>query len=304
MNRFLPFLTGSYSTAPGLAPLSRGSDGFTKVFDIDEDYPKYIENKQRCRQEDLTKYHATAAWRDDTRNAVNQYLAAQLIKEYPTIFSSDGRTLTNAKLDLSFAMNEDEIGRQGFESVFDALCSQVPEDVAVVQLDGVNDSLAAIHLCSPNHWDPRSKIGRPFNEIHVPVPEITRTVKNYPVMFRMVIDKGPFTRFAWGVATDDRLNHHPEPPRGTDPDVWRGRRADHDHTKFFVRVERQNLIGLARVDAFIFTIRTYFYSVESLATAERHALKEAVSTMTQASLEYKGMARLKEELFRKLEEPT
>ncbi len=85
-------------------------------------------------------------------------------------------------------------------------------------------------------------------------------------MLKMIIDKEPFTRFAWGISTDDRLNHHPEPPVGYDPEEWRGRKFS---DQFFVRVERQNLIGLKEVDAFIFTIRTYFYDVEALNSEEK-----------------------------------
>ncbi len=301
MRRFLPFLTGNYSTAPGLTPLSRGSDGFTKVFDIDETYSKYIDNKVQCRAENLSKYHSTADWSQDTQESVTHYLTQQLLAEYPETFLKKDQRIHISSTGSSFSLDEIEVTKDGFVSVFDACCSHVPEDIAVVQLRGQQDKLVAIHLCSPNHWDPRTKVGKPFNEIHVPVPEIDRTVKNYSVMLRMVIDKGPFTRFAWGVSTDDRLNHHPEPPPGIGDQVWRGRRSDGEGTKFFIRVERQNLIGLADVDAFIFTIRTYFYPVNSLSGPERTALKQAVNTMSQASLQYKGMHALKDELFRALE---
>jgi len=55
-----------------------------------------------------------------------------------------------------------------------------------------------------------------------------------------------------------------------------------------VRVERQNLIGLKEVNAFIFTIRTYFYNVADLSGDEKISLIKAVGSMTDAALEYKG----------------
>jgi hypothetical protein len=261
MKKYLPFMTGVYTTAPGIAR----SEG--QIFEVDENYEEYIENKRRCRAEDISKYYCTHDFRDNTRAAVIDFL-----KSFSNTASSD----------------------------FDTLCSQFQEDIAVVQLDGEKDWLAAIHLCSPNHWDPRTKIGKPFDAIHTPVPEIGRTVKNYMVMLKMIVDKEPFARFAWGIATDNRLNHHPEAPPGYDLNDWRGRRLVDENTEFFVRVEKQHLIGLKEVNAFIFTIRTYFYNIKDLDQEQRTALAKAINSMTPASLEYKGMDTLKSDLLRRL----
>jgi hypothetical protein len=272
MNRYLPFMSGVYTTAPGLTPLR----GDQKVFDEDEHYREYIENKNRCRAEDISKYYCEHNFSERTSRAVTDFLFTRIHTEYPGLLDFD---------------------RDTFPSLFDAICTHLQEDLAVIQLEGERDWLAAIHLCSPNHWDPRQKIGRPFNEIHIPVPGIERTVKNYPVMLKMVVEKEIFTRFAWGVATDDRLNHHPEPPPGYDVADWRGRRVADKDTEFFVRVERQNLIGLKDVNAFIFSIRTYFYKVAGLSAEEKAALAKAVKSMTNESLEYKGMNNFKNELL-------
>jgi len=271
MKKFLPFTTGVYSTAPGLMPLRD-----QKIFDVDEHYQEYIANKNRCRAEDITKYYCEHNFDGRTNRAVTDFLFSRVHDEYPGLLDFD---------------------RDTYDSLFDAICSHLQEDVAVVQLDGDRDWLAAIHLCSPNHWDPRKKIGRPFNEIHTPVPNFERTVKNYQVMLKMVVEKDIFTRFAWGVATDDRLNHHPEPPPGYDITEWRGRRVADENTEFFVRVERQNLIGLKDVNAFIFTIRTYFYKVTDLSVDEKVNLIKAVNSMSPESLEYKGMSGFKNQLL-------
>ena len=266
-------MSGVYTTAPGLAPLSRGTD---KIFDIDEHYQEYIDNKNRCRSEDISKYYCEHNFSERTSLAVTDFLFTQLHSEYPGTLDFD---------------------RDTYPSLFDAICSHLQEDLAVVQLDGERDWLAAIHLCSPNHWDPRTKIGRHFSDIHIPVPGIERTVKNYPVMLKMIVEKDTFTRFAWGIATDRRLNHHPEPPPGYDTTEWRGRRAADANTEFFVRVERQNLIGLKDVNAFIFTIRTYFYKVAELNAEEKAVLAKAVNSMTDAALTYKGMLGFKDQLL-------
>ena len=99
----------------------------------------------------------------------------------------------------------------------------MPEDVVICQLAPEQDWLAAIHLCAPNHWAAHDKIGKPFNVVHGNIPGMEKINQHYFKMLELLVQKGPFTRFAWGLATDNRLNHHPEPPLGFDPILWQGR---------------------------------------------------------------------------------
>ena len=108
-------------------------------------------------------------------------------------------------------------------------------------------------------------------------------------MLESIIHKGPFTRFAWGIATDTRWNHHPTAPQGIDADEWYGRKAEGAQSKFYVRSERQNLVGFPGVNAFLFTIRTYFYDIDTLEQHEKFALSEALNSMSEATLAYKGL---------------
>ncbi len=278
-------MSGVYTTAPGMTPLSRSTDT-PKALDIDESYLSYLKNKEECRKEDITKYHCVHDFGDSTRTAVITSIVDRMTTEYPDVFQLSGDELRNLKTGESISLRESSHGTK-YISVFDALCSQLQEDVAVVQMSGDKDWLTAIHLCSPNHWDPRTKIGRPFDQIHTPVPGIERTVRNYQVMLKMIIDKDPFTRFAWGISTDTRLNHHPESPSGRDENA----------NEFYVRVERQNLIGLKGVSAFIFTIRTYFYHLSELDEKERTTLGRAIESMPDETLTYKGMRGLKDRIL-------
>jgi hypothetical protein len=297
MKKFLPFMSGVYTTAPGLTALSRSTDT-SNALDIDENYFSYLENKEECRREDISKYHCVYEFGEKTRSAVIGCLVGRMTSEYPEVFHRNGDFLTNLKTGESIPLDDTRTPDIKYISVFDALCSQLQEDIAVVQLSGEKDWLTAIHLCSPNHWDPRTKIGKPFNEIHTPVPGIERTVRNYQVMLKMIIDKEPFTRFAWGIATDKQLNHHPEVPPGKDVGEWSGRRMNDDASEFYVRTERQNLIGLSPADAFIFTIRTYFYKVSELEEGERKSLAKAINSMTDETLGYKGMMGMKDWVLR------
>jgi len=108
-------------------------------------------------------------------------------------------------------------------------------------------------------------------------------------MLVTAVQKGPFFRFAWGLATDTRLNHHPDPRPGFDPAAWQGRSVLAEGGQLYLRVERQTINGLPACNAFLFTIRTYFYTIDELTATEKKALVMAVESMSPESLEYKGL---------------
>ena len=291
--RYLPFLSGIYTTAPGLVSTTRAEGYDALVFQIDESYSLYLENKKACREEGIHKYYCEERMQPETMRSVNEYLVKQLAQEHPQQFEVNytERQFTNTTTGEVFCWNEDWLSIRGncYESLFDALCSQVQEDIAVVQLTNDEDWIAAIHLCSPNHWAPGEKIGRPFSAAHAPVPGMEKTLQHYRKMLESVIHAStPFTRFAWGIATDTRLNHHPIPPPDKDDSYWQGR-AHHKNNGWFIRTERQNLVGLAETNAFLFTIRTYFYRVDELNQQEKSLLSKALQSMSPAALEYKGL---------------
>lgn len=294
----LPFLSGIYSTGPGLVPLSKNGLPDNRIFDIDDDYDDYIRNKSECRKE-LAKHFCTKDFNPATELNACNYIARELARSYPEKFRYDetsGEKMLENRItgeDIRWR-NNIILSPTHYQSLFDAISNQVQEDLAVFQLDGDpasvgadRDWLAAIHLCSPNHWDPRDKVGRPFPEIHSPVPAMERTISQYKPMLKSVISKGPFARYAWGIDRDNKLNHHPAGPHAQTP-----RNAD----EYFIRMERQHLVGLPKVNAFLFTIRTYFIPVESLNKEERVALASAIRSMTLESLRYKRMDSFAERL--------
>jgi len=263
------------------------------VFQIDEHYPAYLKNKKDCRRENIHKYYLEHELPDKTISVVNDYILRQMLAEYPEIFIYDeqSRLLQNTLTKKEFIINKDFISTNAnkYLCVFDLLCSQLQEDFAICCLNEKKDWLAAIHLCAPNHWAAADKIGKPFDAVHAPVPDMEKTKNNYLKMLLSVIEKGSFTRFAWGVATDNRLNHHPDAPNGVDADYWYGRKTDTKDPKFYLRVERQNLIGFNKLNAFLFSIRTYFYDIDELENDEKKSLLMALQTMSQETLAYKGL---------------
>lgn len=306
--KYLPFLNGKYTTAPGLTPLLKGASESDKlVFQIDEHYAAYLDNKRACRHENINKYYIENRLKSETIKLVNLYLVRQFCKEYPSVFQLDEEKKklfnTTTKEELKWLDDWITIDQSHYKSLFDALCSQVQEDLAIVQMDKTTTTeyLAAIHLCSPNHWSPAEKIGKPFARIHDPVPGLERVVQNYWKMFESIISTGgPYTRFAWGVSTDMRLNHHPEPPPAVDAATWHGRSVNNSDYKFYIRTERQNLVGFPEAEAFLFTIRTYFYDIDTLTTEEKKALVSALESMSPEARQYKGLSTTMHQVISRL----
>ena len=245
--------------------------------------------------EGIAKYYQQSSESNQTLQAVNSFIADQLASEYPDYFSFEEKLGTfqikNSLRDITLRWGTDGklVGSTHYQSVFDALADQVPEDIAVWQLSDQRDYLSTIHLCAPNHWAPAEKVGKPFSVIHTPVAGMEKLRENYQPMLAALLKPATWVRFAWGLSTDDRLNHHPEPLPGWNKEIWRGRSFDSAKPKLFVRIERQTLMGLPAVNAVLFTIRTYFMNVKDLSKEEKQALVKALNSMSAATLRYKGL---------------
>lgn len=177
-------------------------------------------------------------------------------------------------------------------SSFHENCMALQEDIAIIK-SGYN---IAIHLSFPNHWNPTTKIGQSFFETHKPVADFEPINKATPSILKACVTKGPFERYAWGLSSDTRLNHHPLPPAGLTFEQWNGRRYQKD---MYMRVERQAIVGFEKIDSFLFTIFTFFVHLQDLTEKQYHALELAIDSMTEETLYYKGIDREKFHQYKK-----
>lgn len=299
--RYLPFLKGKYTVSPGLRPLRKADDAYDRrIFQIDDKWQRYFDNKILCRQERLDKYYVTSVIDKPAMKVINDFMVNELVTSYPDQFElkdEDRLFCDLSKETISLDNKRYASGAEPYASLFDALCSQVQEDLAVVKFDDRQDWLATLHLCAPNYWSAEEKCGKNFDSIHEIVPGMERLRRHYQAMLQSVFDKGPLYRFGWGISTDDRLNHHPNPPVGVSPENWIGRQFDPRKPKLYVRVERQTLTGFPKVNALLFTIRTYFYAVATLSDEERQSMAQAIGSMSEATLKYKGLVKDKESIL-------
>lgn len=114
----------------------------------------------------------------------------------------------------------------------------------------------------------------------------------------------PMVRFAWGLSTDTRLNHHPEPPPNLSVSQWQGRDFDAQNPQLYLRIERQVIWGLPEYEAALFTIRTYFRDCSLIKKDSllRVKLCAAIESMSPESLFYKGLVDSKASILNWLNE--
>ncbi len=314
--RYSPWDSGRYEVKVGYVrfgtELGNGAaDRF--LCQLDREFPRYRSAKLAARSEALGKYYGVSGLREPVARAVAELLRQRLCADYPEWFhrqgpAGPGQTLVCALTGETLGFREDGALERsaekpvtpGYADALDALACQVQEDLAVVQCEaGGADRVAALHACFPNHWSPREKLGKSFPMVHQPVPGMERIHRSVPALVRDMVERGPYVRFAWGLAADRRLNHHPDPPPGRDPLRWRGRRFRPAARPWYLRVERQVVWGLPQVEATLFTIRTYFVPCADLRDdpAQRRRLAAAITSMAPAALAYKGLAEAREDLL-------
>lgn len=266
-----PWLSGKFTIAAGLKPLDA-----KPVFEAEPLEAKYLQNKIATRKESLEKcYPDPVGISEDELSLVADVLKDRLKRDRP-----------------EFQLDPDFTARDPVDFVI----SQVPEDFSVWKMKDGKEWLALVHLSCPNHWDARDKVGRSFFDAHFPIPHIDPVSKAAPKLFEQIIKKGAFERYAWGIATDDRLNHHPEPPPGISHDDWKGRSFDPSHPKLFIRLERQTLFPINK-ELIGFTIKTKFSDVPLLPKDDIKLIIQCIEGMDEKILRYKGLIQDKHHII-------
>lgn len=244
-----------------------GNDAADRLFfQVDGDLERYLEAK---RQAPPTR-HAVLS-RDDGERAANEaalaWARATLAREHPErLAAADARA-------------------RGEHPLF-ALAAAVQEDLVVLRRTGDGGSAAiAVHVSCPSGWRPERIHGASFGAIHGPVPDFAKRPEAERSMVEAMVERGPYVRFVWTVAADDRLDHHPEEGRR---DPWR---ADGPG---FLRVERQTTVPFPEHEASLFLIRVYVYPFAALSPIERQVLQRAIVAMPDHVARYKGIEAARE----------
>ena len=291
---YTPFDSGYYAFSVGLTPLGKDfgngvADGH--LFQFDDRFGVYQANKQSLRDSLQLYAGTTDSYTPDIASASCEAIARSLIERHPARFrlteKSDEYMLNclltgdELRFDLDWLLLDDT----RYVSALEALAPQIQEDIAVVHAPEPGaDRLVACHVCAPSGWDPSEKLGKSFNEIHDPVPEMDSINAASVEMLHRLTRAGANQRFVWSVTFDEQLNRLPAKINAEN-------RAPFDPKtgELFARVERQIVYGLPQVSSFLFTIRPYIYPVRVMSPNLQDTLKKAVLSQSPAMLKYKGI---------------
>ena len=178
------------------------------------------------------------------------------------------------------------------------LALSVEEDLAIV--DGAGGTVPWLAVCLPSFWSPRDKIGRHFAQIHQPVADgqLLRAAGDH--LMRLVSGADHWERFGWTVTPHPRLaadpRHDPRP-------AWRGGTPDQLAGQAWFRTEHQVFLPVPGRMQAVFTIRVALRpladAIDTPARAQR--LHEALASMSDAVLDYRGLAPARDGLIAGLE---
>lgn len=174
------------------------------------------------------------------------------------------------------------------------------EDFAVV--DGTRGTIPWLAVALPSHWAPEAKVGQPFAQVHAPVADSERLIAASEHLVRLVTGPERWERFVWTVTPHPRLHAH---PARVDPAGWPAGLSVADlATAAWWRTERQTFVPLPAQRQAVFTIHV---DVQPLAQAiarpaDARALHDAIATMSDAVLAYRGLAAAREPLLAWLRE--
>jgi len=309
--RYIPLNNKAFEFNAGLRrlqPENSHKDRGQRLIQIDRFWPHYRAEKIRARQEQLDKYVCSRDLSSAASSRVTAFLLGYLSQTWPQQFKlvNDGQTarldcLLSGEIlyfDQALKLTQVTTTSPGVEPAYinalDALGCQIQEDLAICEYRQNNNYISWLHLCLPNHWAATDKVGQDFISAHAPVPGMDRINRQSEALIETLVRKGPFERFTWGLATDTRLNHHPQAPAQNVADQhtqdWHGRCFNSNDPQLYLRVERQVTVGLPDVRAFIFLIRTYLYDITSLDRQQLQQLSNSLTTMSPDIQAYKGLS--------------
>ena len=302
----LPYIPTEYNVKPGLKKLEE-----EKHFIIDELYSIYRNEKMNARHEKLEKYYIEEPicpppplkpnGHYALMKTVSLWMAEALAKQYEKISFQPEEELYVLHNDYSnesvwvdedlnvvqiikspnYWFSEDRSEKYpapAYKNLFDAVCSQIQEDVCILQ----DDKLVASHVCLPSWWSPEEKMRKSMKEMHKDVPGMDET--SYEHIWNASLHKGPYIRYNWTLTDTPILNQHPSKNIG----------REFDRENLFLRIERQVLQGFPEVHGVLFLIRTYVGDIKTLDKQQRVTLGDVVNKMSADELEYKGLTSYKE----------
>ncbi len=239
---------------PGLMPQNNPQDG--RFFQMDDE----LSETQAAK---VATGHKPQIILDDSTRALHEevlcWMARTLTEEYHPATSEPG-----IKTELEW---------------YETWGDQLGEDVVVLQRTAPGrDRVVMEDVRFPSGWNPSQILGQSFQTVHTDVPDFAQCNKRAKAFVDAIVERGPFQRFVWMLATMPDLNVHEFVERPPWPTA----------EKMYFRVERQCTIPFPKVNGSVFLIRPYTYDVEGLTPDQRELLISVLEQTDTTEAAYKG----------------
>lgn len=294
----MPFASGVWKPSPDIRPLRRSVD--PRIFAAAPSDWQRVKEQMLAGPRERHVGYAKDADRSAVRACLTQVVRL-LREERPNEFIACDSTLTHRGSGASWRLGDDgrtinelivgaAAGNPAFD-VEDALALSMAEDMTVVHVDRERraNRLEFVHVCFPSLWDPSAKLGLDFAAVHKPVADSERLQAAGMDLMAMCSQRGPFIRWAWGLHTDDGLNHHPL--TGHVPSSSATATPTELAASTWLRLERQILLSMPEYDRVVFLIGVFVYPLTVLADRpdDRAALASTIRSMGPDALSYKSL---------------
>ena len=301
---YFPFSDDTYKMTMGTQALNPD-----QLIEIDEScYHQEIALKERLIAEEYDEYVLAPVETQDEQWEVLSLLLSNMAHYYPQHFSltirDDEWTWHNRLLGIHTTFCYGDLNSFPLAPL-DWLGPQVQEDLIVLSGDVVQGMLLiAGHLCFPNDWCLKEKLGKSFMRIHDPVPLFAPMIGRSSSLLLERLKVGrPVWRLNWAFKMTPQLTLTPQQVRllreGEQEDVT----CKTIGQRCYLRVERQTLSRLPLTNAILFTIHTYQTPIADIVQDKDATRRMAnmVRTTPNEMLAYKGMLPFVDALLTYLE---
>lgn len=235
-----------------------------KFFQFGPDAKCFLENKRRVREIlPRSEFYMNDLVQRNLKPIIH-FLIDTFRSEHPDVFEMKhdlyGSHLINKITggSVSWARDADLAPNATmYVDIFDALASQVVEDMAVITYDPQTgkDRASVLHLCAPSDWNVSWAFGKSFGEIHENVLKGNRkpVIVNPQGLVKGIIKSGEPVQRVGSVSfrptnlVNRNLSYCP-------PDIWTWK----DNQRAFMRFERQVVVPFPEINSFLLIIRSYY----------------------------------------------